>query len=263
MIEIVLDDWAPYSTNFAHAIKDDEEYFKEIASSNRTVVLESTQGTLLDRRVGFPPYVTNSDVAISAGRELLENYLPGCESKAIGVVRSYAVRHGDGPLPTRISDLPEGFVDTFNKPNPWQGPLLFGWLDMVLLKYATIAGGKPDVLALTCIDQLQDLEEIPVCTSYCVWAKNVDKQSLEAFNWHESYFGSIRINAIGDGKNIPEQSARENAAKILFEAKPDTWEKLKDSESLHAYLESELQAPIGILSMGRKNSEKAQLGNYL
>lgn len=263
MLDVVLDDWSSYSTKYRASIVDDQSYFQELERSNRTVILESTQGTLLDRRIGFLPYVANSEVAISAARQLLAKHVPGCQSKAIGVVRGYAIRHGDGPLPTQFQKIPQGLCDDFNGPNPWQGEMKFGALDMVLLKYATIAGGKPDMLALTCVDQLQDLEEIPACTSYSFFAQPQEKELLSAFCWHDSFFGSVRISGINTANGLPSEQARAQAAQILFKAKPDTFEKFANSEELHEYLETELQTPIGIISMGSKNSEKAMIGDYL
>ena len=262
ILDTVLDDWLPYCQEYTAIIKDDGQYFSELEDSGRVAVLESTQGTLLDRRIGFLPYVTNSEVAISAARKLISGYLPTYQSKAIGIIRSYAVRHGEGPLPTAMEKIPQSFHDDFNGPNPWQGQMRFGWLDMVLLKYSINAGGRPDVLALTCIDQVAPLTEILVCTSYSFSPQKGDKEKLQAFHWREMSCGEIEITGIRS-ENALSKLARSQAAEILFKVKPKTWEKFSNGADLHCYLESELGVPIGILSMGGKNSEKAQIGNYL
>ena len=61
-------------------------------------------------------------------------------SLQIGVLRSYAVRHGPGPLPTETSVL-ASVVKEHNQTNEWQGAVRYGWFDAVLARYALGVNG--------------------------------------------------------------------------------------------------------------------------
>lgn len=60
-------------------------------------VFEGAQGFVLDENFGFNPHTTWSTTTPSNARELCR--MAGIEPRSIGVLRSYATRHGAGPLP--------------------------------------------------------------------------------------------------------------------------------------------------------------------
>ncbi len=117
------------------------------------LVAEGAQGVLLDERVGFAPYLTWSTCTPDAALRTL-----GRSAAVVGVLRSYLVRHGPGPLPSEdpsLDDLPE----PHNQTGPWQGRVRRGWPDLALLRYALAAcaaGGAPvDRLAVTHLDAVR------------------------------------------------------------------------------------------------------------
>jgi adenylosuccinate synthase len=116
-----------------------------------TVIFEGAQGVLLDEWRGFHPYTTWSTCTFDNALELVRE-LGGGEVFRLGVVRSYATRHGAGPFPTEEPslDMPE----PYNRWGPWQQGFRLGWLDLPLLRYAVEACGGLDGLAVTHLDRV-------------------------------------------------------------------------------------------------------------
>ena len=100
-----------------------------------TVIFEGAQGVLLDADDGFHPFTTWSRCTAENALELITEMAPGSNAYQIGVLRSYAVRHGPGPLPTETSVL-ASVVKEHNHTNEWQGAVRYGWFDAVLARYA-------------------------------------------------------------------------------------------------------------------------------
>jgi adenylosuccinate synthase len=126
----------------------------------RGIVFEGAQGLLLDEHHAFFPHVTRS-------RTGLTNVLALAKEAGIArlevtyATRAYATRHGAGPFPAEEPGL--AFPDATNRPNPWQGTLRFGWLDLDLLSrtiradLAQAAGIEVvPQLGVTCLDQVGD-----------------------------------------------------------------------------------------------------------
>jgi adenylosuccinate synthase len=130
------------------AFREDED----VLSRAETVVFEGAQGVLLDEDVGFPPHHTWS-CTTSGNAWLLLNEAERVATVAVktyGVLRTYATRHGAGPLPTEWLEV--RLHDDNNPTNEWQGALRCGWFDAVLARYA-VAQCPVDGLVLTHVDQ--------------------------------------------------------------------------------------------------------------
>ena len=123
-------------------------------------VFEGAQGVLLDETHGFAPHHTWSDCTFGNAEALLAEV--GETAMRLGVTRPYMIRHGPGPLPTEDPTLT--FPEPHNTTGPWQGPVRYGHLDTVLLRYALRATGPIDGLALTHLDTAPTQPRI--CTRY-------------------------------------------------------------------------------------------------
>ena len=85
----------------------------------------------------------------------------------LGVVKAYATRVGEGPMPTellgasgdRLRDGGKEFGSVTGRPRRC------GWYDAVVARYAARINGL-DSVALTKLDVLDGLDEINVCTGY-------------------------------------------------------------------------------------------------
>lgn len=114
------------------------------------VVFEGAQGVLLDEWRGFHPYTTWSTCTFDNALQLLEGWKG--QVVRLGVLRSYATRHGAGPFPTEDPVL--DWKEPHNGHGPWQGRFRLGWPDLLLQRYALEACGGVDGLVLTHMDRL-------------------------------------------------------------------------------------------------------------
>ena len=130
-----------------------EKLNSEIKSRN--VVLEGSQGTLLDIDCGTKPYITRSKVTLSRADELLKNF-EDLERWNIGIIRAYVNRHGLGPLPTESKKLTKLLPDPHNNFNEWQREFRCGWLDLQLLDYSIQCNPRLDGIVITNLDRLPE-----------------------------------------------------------------------------------------------------------
>ena len=130
-----------------------------------TVIFEGAQGVLLDGDSGFHPFTTWSRCTAANALELIQEMAPAASVVQIGVMRSYAVRHGPGPLPTETDAL-TSVVAEHNRYNEWQGQVRYGWFDAVLARYALWITGRLDALAVTHLDVLPRLANWKYCPGY-------------------------------------------------------------------------------------------------
>lgn len=130
-----------------------------------TVIFEGAQGVLLDADAGFHPFTTWSRCTAENAFELIEEMAPDSSAFKIGVMRSYAVRHGPGPLPTETDEL-TSVIFEHNEHNEWQGAVRYGWFDAVLARYALGLTGGVDSLAVTHMDVLSHQLTWKYCAGY-------------------------------------------------------------------------------------------------
>lgn len=146
--------------------------FRAIREGKR-VLLEGAQGALLDVDHGTYPYVTSSNTT-AGGAAIGAGIGPTAIDAVLGVVKAYTTRVGNGPLPTEaddpISELLRGLGAEFGATTG--RPRRCGWFDAVVVRYAARVNGLTD-LAVTKLDVLDTLAEIPLCTGYEVDGETV------------------------------------------------------------------------------------------
>jgi adenylosuccinate synthase len=138
-----------------------ERWFRE----TETVIFEGAQGVLLDADAGFHPFTTWSRCTPENALDLITEMAPESHVFKIGVMRSYAVRHGPGPLPTETNKL-TSIVSEHNKYNEWQGMVRYGWFDAIMARYALGVTGGVDSLVVTHVDVLSHLKKWKYCVGY-------------------------------------------------------------------------------------------------
>jgi adenylosuccinate synthase len=169
-----------------------------------TLIFEGAQGLLLDQGHEYFPYVTRSNTGMKNVSELISKL--GYENEEIEIVyatRAYLTRHGAGPFSTELPEKPyPKIVDLTNVPNPYQGTLRYGLLDLDMLS-KTIhddlksAGGlNCNVkLALTCLDQLDEEAKYVINSTSKVSPKQeFIEKVFEAVGFNEGYlsYGTTR-----------------------------------------------------------------------
>jgi len=132
----------------------DERLLEEF---QHNVILEGSQGTLLDRDFGTKPFITKANVSLLEADRLLSPYSCIGDRLNIGVVRSYLTRHGIGPMYSEDEELTKLLPDSHNKDNEWQTQFRCGWLDLDLLEYSLYCNRHIDNLVITNMDRLPDI----------------------------------------------------------------------------------------------------------
>jgi len=208
-----------------------------------TVIFEGAQGVLLDAEAGFHPYTTWSNCTAENAMELIDQFAPGTGVFRIGVTRSYAVRHGAGPLPTETDGL-ASLVREHNQHNDWQGDVRYGWFDAVLARYALRVTGGVDTLAVTHMDLLPRLETWKYCQGY------QELQLPGAF----PVTPTMNAGLLTDFHPHPGLSLEERAGftRALCEAVPVLSDCRADEGSVTAEIERLTGQRIGMLSHGPK-----------
>ena len=157
---------AEVGSRLAPYVRTTEPMLWDALARGETVILEGAQSALLDIDFGTYPFVTSSHPT-SAGA-LVGSGLPPTEvSEVIGVAKAYCTRVGAGPFPTEDSGAPGEFLRRVGgeRGATTGRPRRCGWLDLVLLRYAARLNGFTS-LAITKVDVLGGLDEVPVCNQY-------------------------------------------------------------------------------------------------
>ncbi len=141
-------------------------YLGELLDFAGTVVFEGAQGALLDEWQGFHPYTTWSTTTFQNALTLLSEAAYDGEVVKVGLLRAYMSRHGAGPFVTEEPMLAPTFTDPYNVPNDWQHGFRVGPLDAVAARYAIGLSARPDVLALSHLDQLQRADNPRIAAAY-------------------------------------------------------------------------------------------------
>ncbi|MDW8328458.1 MAG: adenylosuccinate synthase [Candidatus Bipolaricaulota bacterium] len=151
---------------FRERIVDTVQLLHDALDQGKLIVFEGAQAALLDLDFGTYPYVTSSTATIG-GIGSGAGVPPNRVGRIIGVAKAYTTRVGHGPFPTEIhGPLGEHLRQQGHEFGTTTGrPRRCGWLDLVALRYVSKLNGFTE-LALTKLDVLSGLFEIPVATAY-------------------------------------------------------------------------------------------------
>ena len=147
-------------------VGDASVFLARAFEAGECVLFEGAQGTLLDIDHGTYPFVTSSNATVGGICTGL-GVGPRAVGSVLGIAKAYTTRVGEGPLPTELHGA-EG--DLLRESGREFGastgrPRRCGWYDAVVVRYAVRVNGL-DALAVTKLDVLDGLDEIPVCTAY-------------------------------------------------------------------------------------------------
>lgn len=122
------------------------------------LIMEGSQGILLDMDHGFFPNVTYGNVTSKNAFHVLRQGLPILDTELFYVTRCYQNRHGNGWMSNTEYVPLINNRDEINVYNEWQGNLRTGELDYSLLNYALdvdklYSYDLPKSLVVTCLDQ--------------------------------------------------------------------------------------------------------------
>ncbi|TCP54154.1 adenylosuccinate synthetase [Tamaricihabitans halophyticus] len=171
---------------FAHRIADTRLLLNRALEGGETVLLEGSQGTLLDVDHGTYPFVTSSSPT-SGGACAGSGIGPGRIGTVIGILKAYTTRVGAGPFPTELHDESG---ETLRKAGGEFGVTTgrsrrTGWFDAVIARYAARVNGITDFF-LTKLDVLSGLESVPVCVGYEVDGFRFDDMPMTQTDIHHA-----------------------------------------------------------------------------
>jgi len=147
-------------------VRSTEPLLWDAIARGENLLLEGAQSALLDVDFGTYPYVTSSHPT-SAGALVGSGVPPTALDEVVGVAKAYCTRVGAGPFPTEDSgDRGEALRRIGGERGATTGrPRRCGWLDLVLLRYVARLNGLTS-LAITKVDVLGGMGDVPVCTAY-------------------------------------------------------------------------------------------------
>ncbi len=157
-------------------IGDTREYLKKAQQDGKNILFEAQLGSLRDLDYGIYPYTTSSNTLASYAP--VGSGMPGARiDRVIGVVKAYSTCVGEGPFVCEMfGDEAEALRKAGNEYGAKTGrPRRVGPLDIVATRYGVEVQAATEI-ALTKLDVLSGMKEIPVCVRY-----SLDGEELEKF----------------------------------------------------------------------------------
>lgn len=148
-------------------------YLADALANGKKILLEGQLGSLKDTDHGIYPMVTSSSTL--AGFGAIGAGIPPYEIKDIvTVVKAYSSAVGAGPFVSELFNaeatlLRENGGDGGEYGATTGRPRRVGWFDGVATKYGCMVQGATEI-ALTVLDALGYLKEIPICVAYQIGA---------------------------------------------------------------------------------------------
>lgn len=174
--EEMLDKWLnDYCEKIKPYITDTGAFLKKAQNQNKNILFEAQLGSLRDLDYGIYPYTTSSYT--TAAYAPIGSGLPGAKiTDVVGVVKAYSTCVGEGPF---VCEMFGEEADKLRKKGFEYGaktgrPRRVGPIDIVATRYGVEVQAATAV-ALTKLDILSYMEEIPVCTNYIINGEVTDR----------------------------------------------------------------------------------------
>jgi adenylosuccinate synthase len=184
--ERVVEEVLTQAQGFISRIADTGLLLEHAAKRGEHILLEGSQGTLLDVDHGTYPYVTSSNPT-AGGAAAGSGLGPTRITAVLGILKAYTTRVGSGPFPTELfNDEGEYLRKTGGEIGVTTGRLRrCGWFDAVIARYASRVNGITDYF-LTKLDVLSSLEKVPVCVAYDVDGVRFDEMPMTQSDLHHA-----------------------------------------------------------------------------
>lgn len=238
-----------YREKLSAYVGDVEGKFEKLFEHDRTILFEGSQGALLDTTFGTYPFVTSS-CTLSGGICTGLGIGPTQIDHALGVMKAYSTRVGNGPFPTELCEeelerFPDSFVSRELGTTTGRARRI-GWLDAVLLKRAIHLNGV-DSLAVTKLDILDSLKTIKICVAYELGSHRISTLPALEEEW-------AQIQPV----------YKEMEGWIVETSHIDEYKRLpKQAKDYLDYLQKILDIPIYLISLGPKRNQSIHLTRFL
>jgi adenylosuccinate synthase len=185
-VEEVLTEYLGYAEILRPYVVDTALLLDQALKAGKNVLLEGSQGTLLDVDHGTYPFVTSSNPT-AGGASTGSGIGPTKITRVIGILKAYTTRVGSGPFPTELFDE-DG--EALRKIGGEVGVTTgrnrrCGWFDAPIARYAVRVNGLTDFF-LTKLDVLTGWETIPVCVAYEVDGVRVEELPASQSDFHHA-----------------------------------------------------------------------------
>jgi adenylosuccinate synthase len=185
-IDEVMDEYLGYAQVVKPYVVDTALLLNQALESGKNVLLEGSQGTLLDVDHGTYPFVTSSNPT-AGGASTGSGIGPTKITRVIGILKAYTTRVGSGPFPTELFDA-DG--EALRKIGGEVGVTTgrnrrCGWFDAPIARYAVRVNGLTDFF-LTKLDVLTGWERIPVCVVYEIDGVRVEELPASQTDFHHA-----------------------------------------------------------------------------
>ena len=238
-VDEVVDEYLRYAELFKPYVDDTSLLLNRALDEGKNILLEGSQGTLLDVDHGTYPFVTSSNPT-AGGACTGSGIGPTRISRVIGIIKAYTTRVGSGPFPTELFD------DDGEKLRSIGGEVgvttgrarRCGWYDALIARYAVRVNGLTD-LFLTKLDVLTGWEKIPVCVAYEVDGKRIEELPASQSDFH---------HAKPIYEYLPGWSEDISAAKRLDQLPANARAYVK-------YLEEISGAPVSAVGVGQERDQ--------
>ena len=233
---------------FAPYICNTGAYLESSLKSGKKVVLEAQLGAMRDIDYGIFPYTSSSSTISSYGP--IGAGIPGEQLEhVVGVLKAYSTCVGAGPFVAENA-MPEAWMELLRKSGGEYGaatgrPRRVGPFDAVASRYG-LKCQNADKIALTKLDVLGSLDEIPVIVGYRKNGQPIDEfDPLENLDSYEPVIKYMQ----GWKKDI---------------SSCDSWVQLPDNaKSYITYLEELLDHEIQFISVGAERDQYLLKGEWL
>ena len=231
-----------YGNPWKDYIVNTTEYLTKADAEGRNIMFEAQLGALRDIDFGIYPY-TSASSTIAAYAPIGAGIPAKRLNNALGIMKAYSSCVGEGPFTCELFGA-EG--DALREAGGEYGaatgrPRRVGGFDVVASRYGVQIQGV-DSLALTKLDVLENMEQIPVCVAY-----EVNGERTEVFP-----SGDALTNAKPIYEYLPGFGGKV-AGVTKFEELPENAQKYV------RYLEKAVGCPIQYVSTGADRDSYIQL----
>jgi adenylosuccinate synthase len=185
-VDEVINEYLDYAQVLKPYVTDTSLLLDQALAQGKVVLLEGSQGTLLDVDHGTYPFVTSSNPT-AGGASTGSGIGPTKITRVIGILKAYTTRVGSGPFPTELFDA-DG--EALRKIGGEVGVTTgrnrrCGWFDAPIARYAVRINGLTDFF-LTKLDVLTGWEKIPVCVAYEIDGLRVEELPASQSDFHHA-----------------------------------------------------------------------------
>ena len=185
-VDEVISEYLGYAEILKPYVTDTSLLLDQALQQGKVVLLEGSQGTLLDVDHGTYPFVTSSNPT-AGGASTGSGIGPTKITRVIGILKAYTTRVGSGPFPTELFDE-DG--EALRKIGGEVGVTTgrnrrCGWFDAPIARYAVRINGLTDFF-LTKLDVLTGWEKIPVCVAYEIDGLRVEELPASQTDFHHA-----------------------------------------------------------------------------